>query len=118
MESLPRPGSSPARTIRAAILSGDLAAGADGDVFADPAVGFSLGAVHVLFLNANGSVKSTVEINFGGVAGLAYKPKCIKIKSGTTLTFKGSFDIHPLALDPSLALDSGSAGRRRDTRWR
>ena len=36
------------------------------------------------------------EVSFGGGLGLSYSPKCIKIKKGQTITFKGSFAGHPL----------------------
>lgn len=35
-------------------------------------------------------------ILFGGATGFAYSPKCIKIKAGQTITFKGDFSFHPL----------------------
>ncbi len=38
-----------------------------------------------------------MEIAFGGAAGYKYAPPCIKIKSGTTVTFKGDFVTHPLS---------------------
>jgi plastocyanin len=40
---------------------------------------------------------NAVTINFGGSAGLAYSPKCVKVKAGTMVTFSGSFTTHPLA---------------------
>ena len=35
-------------------------------------------------------------INFGGAAGFAYDPKCLKVPAGTTVTFMGDFSAHPL----------------------
>lgn len=40
---------------------------------------------------------ATVEIAFGDAAGYKYAPPCIKVKSGTMVTFKGNFASHPLA---------------------
>lgn len=40
---------------------------------------------------------ATVEITFGGAVGLKYAPPCIKIKSGTKVTFTGNLGAHPLA---------------------
>jgi plastocyanin len=40
---------------------------------------------------------ATVEIKFGDMTGLVYAPPCIKVKSGTMVTFTGNFGIHPLA---------------------
>ncbi len=37
-----------------------------------------------------------VSIDFGGVLGLVYSPKCIKVSAGTEVTFNGSFSSHPL----------------------
>jgi plastocyanin len=41
--------------------------------------------------------EAAVEIAFGGATGYKYAPPCIKIKSGTTVTFKGDFVTHPLS---------------------
>jgi len=30
------------------------------------------------------------------IAGLSYAPPCIRVKTGTVVTFEGSFAIHPL----------------------
>jgi plastocyanin len=35
-------------------------------------------------------------INFGGAAGFAYNPKCLKVSAGTSVTFSGDFSYHPL----------------------
>jgi plastocyanin len=40
---------------------------------------------------------ATVEIKFGDATGLTYAPPCIKVKSGTMVTFTGNFAVHPLA---------------------
>ncbi len=41
---------------------------------------------------------ATVEIKFGGATiGTAYQPPCIKVKSGTMVTFTGDTSLHPLA---------------------
>jgi plastocyanin len=41
---------------------------------------------------------AAVEIKFGGaVIGTAYQPPCIKVKSGTMVTFTGDTGVHPLA---------------------
>jgi plastocyanin len=37
-----------------------------------------------------------VDIAFGGTLGTVYKPACIKVKTGTQVTFNGSFTNHPL----------------------
>lgn len=37
-----------------------------------------------------------VAIAFGGAVGFAYSPSCIKVTSGTSVTFNGSFSSHPL----------------------
>jgi plastocyanin len=39
---------------------------------------------------------SSVTIDFGGVAGLTYTPRCIRVRAGTRVTFNGSFSFHPL----------------------
>ena len=38
-----------------------------------------------------------VTIDFGGTTGLKYAPACIKIKTGTEVTFAGAFSSHPLS---------------------
>jgi len=43
------------------------------------------------------SSQSAVTIDFGGSAGVAYDPACIRVKPGTAVTFSGNFAIHPLA---------------------
>jgi plastocyanin len=43
------------------------------------------------------TMDATVEIKFGDAIGLLYSPPCIKVKSGTKVTFTGNLDIHPLA---------------------
>ena len=40
---------------------------------------------------------ATVEIKFGGALNQTYAPPCIKVKSGTMVTFTGGFAVHPLA---------------------
>ena len=40
---------------------------------------------------------ATVEIMFCGAVGLLYSPPCIKVKSGTMVTFTGNTGLHPLA---------------------
>ena len=40
---------------------------------------------------------ATVTIKFGGNEGLKYNPPCITIKTGTSVTFEGTFGGHPLA---------------------
>ena len=40
---------------------------------------------------------AAVEITFGDAVGFNYAPPCIKVKSGTMVTFKGSTLIHPLS---------------------
>jgi plastocyanin len=39
---------------------------------------------------------TTVTIQFGGSIGLKYQPACIKIKTGTMVTWSGDFSSHPL----------------------
>ena len=39
---------------------------------------------------------NAVTIDFGGVLGEVYKPACIKIKTGTVVTWSGDFSFHPL----------------------
>jgi plastocyanin len=39
---------------------------------------------------------ATVSIAFGGATGLKYAPPCIKVTSGTKVTFTGDFTTHPL----------------------
>lgn len=65
---------------------------------------------------------ATVEIKFGGATiGLAYQPPCIKVKSGTMVTFTGDTSVHPLAggevivgkaamADPSSPIKATSSG--------
>jgi plastocyanin len=50
---------------------------------------------------------TAVTIVFG-VAGLTYQPACIKIKTGTTVTFSGAFTSHPLAGGTAGTLDATS----------
>src|SRR5262249_30483521 len=38
-----------------------------------------------------------VVVDFGGDAGLAYSPKCVRIKVGARITFTGDFATHPIA---------------------
>jgi plastocyanin len=38
---------------------------------------------------------TAVTIDFGGVLGNAYAPRCIRVAVGTTLTFQGNFGFHP-----------------------
>jgi plastocyanin len=49
-----------------------------------------------------------------GAAGLAYEPKCVKVKTGTTLRFDGNFSFHPTeaACGPIAAVSriSGTTG--------
>lgn len=40
---------------------------------------------------------AAVEITFGEAVGFKYSPPCIKVKTGTMVTFKGSTLVHPLA---------------------
>lgn len=37
-------------------------------------------------------------IAFGGAAGLAYSPRCLRIRPGASVTFTGNFAAHPLAV--------------------
>lgn len=37
-----------------------------------------------------------ININFGGAAGNAYSPACIKISKNHQITFNGNFTTHPL----------------------
>ena len=39
----------------------------------------------------------TATVSFGGAAGIAYSPKCLKVKAGQMVTFQGGFGVHPLA---------------------
>jgi plastocyanin len=44
------------------------------------------------------TMDATVEIKFGGATiGTKYEPPCIKVKSGTMVTFTGDTGVHPLA---------------------
>jgi plastocyanin len=56
----------------------------------------------------NHTTNATVTIDFGGAAGLAYKPPCIKIATGTVVTFAGAFTSHPLAGGMAGTLDATS----------
>lgn len=38
---------------------------------------------------------ASTSVAFGGVHGLTYSPKCIKVKQGTVVTFNGNFAGHP-----------------------
>jgi plastocyanin len=38
-----------------------------------------------------------VTVNFGGGVGETYDPPCIRVKTGTQVTFSGSFMFHPLS---------------------
>ncbi len=40
---------------------------------------------------------TAVSISFGGALGFAYSPPCIKVKTGTAVTFNGAFASHPLS---------------------
>jgi plastocyanin len=40
---------------------------------------------------------TAVTITFGGNDGLKYSPACVKVKSGTMVTFSGDFTTHPLS---------------------
>jgi len=51
---------------------------------------------------------TAVTINFGGTVGLAYDPPCIKIKTGTPVTFTGAFTSHPLAGGNAGTVDAAS----------
>lgn len=42
------------------------------------------------------TAENAVTITFGGAAGNAYSPRCIRVASGTQLTFEGDFALHPL----------------------
>ena len=42
----------------------------------------------------------SATINFGGGVGLAYSPKCLKVKVGQSVTFSGDFGTHPLTQAP------------------
>jgi plastocyanin len=61
-----------------------------------------------------------VQISFGGAVGFKYAPKCIVIKSGTTVTFSGDFASHPLAggvdgtKDPSSPITATNTGMSKD----
>jgi plastocyanin len=39
---------------------------------------------------------NAVTISFGDAYGFAYSPACIRVRSGTTITFQGDFTAHPL----------------------
>jgi plastocyanin len=39
---------------------------------------------------------TTVTINFGADGGISYEPACVRIKTGTSVTFSGDFMVHPL----------------------
>jgi plastocyanin len=39
---------------------------------------------------------ANVSIAFGGSVGFAYMPNCIKVSTGTVVTFNGMFASHPL----------------------
>jgi plastocyanin len=36
------------------------------------------------------------EVTFGGTLGNAYSPKCLRVKAGQSVVFRGSFSAHPL----------------------
>ena len=47
-------------------------------------------------------------VMFGGGAGLAYTPKCMRINAGQQVTFQGSFASHPLRPGVGLMATAGS----------
>lgn len=51
---------------------------------------------------------TTVTVDFG-TAGFEYTPKCIKVKAGTKIDFKGDFTAHPFkaTCGPAMLPDSG-----------
>lgn len=51
---------------------------------------------------------TAVNIDFGGSLGLKYAPACIRIKTGTSVTFTGSFSSHPLSGGSSGTADASS----------
>jgi plastocyanin len=62
------------------------------------------------------TAKSAVTIT---VSGFTYNPACIKVKTGTTVTFSADFTVHPLApetsvSDPSNPVKAVSTGTSSD----
>lgn len=55
------------------------------------------------------TASATVTVDFGGNAGFEYAPKCIKVKAGTKIDFKGDFSSHPFkaTCGPAMLPDSG-----------
>lgn len=53
----------------------------------------------------------TRTVEFGGAVGLAYAPKCLRIRAGQTVTFNGAFSDHPLSrgVAPSRATSNPAA---------
>lgn len=50
-------------------------------------------------------------IAFGGTVGIVYSPKCLRVKAGQMVTFKGPFMFHPLAPGSTPTMPStGSPG--------
>src|SRR5262249_25971428 len=54
------------------------------------------------------TMDSTVTITFPVGSTLAYSPPCIKVKTGTKLTFQGDFSNHPLNGGTSCTTDATS----------
>lgn len=42
------------------------------------------------------TAQSAVSVAFGGAVGMAYSPRCLRVKAGTQVTFNGNFTFHPL----------------------
>ncbi len=71
----------------ACVVDGDCASGGCVQSVCGPINGCSLGAAQDL------TSQSAVTVTF---AGFSYTPKCIRVASGTQVTFQGSFASHPL----------------------
>lgn len=50
-------------------------------------------------LNASDYVDATT-VAFGGALGSVYSPRCVRVRTGASLTFSGSFSSHPLSPSP------------------
>jgi plastocyanin len=46
--------------------------------------------------NSSSYMTGSTTINFGGTLGNIYSPACLLVAKGATVTFTGSFTVHPL----------------------
>jgi plastocyanin len=76
--------------------SGGTAAAGTGGTAAGGTGGGTPGFMSITPCTSETDYASGTTINFGGAAGFAYDPKCLKVTAGTTVTFMGDFSVHPL----------------------